>query len=297
MKRKFRMVLCLLLVALTLTACSGGDNSDQYFPEMTQNLGPSVPTPDAQQPALPDDMGSYDDMADPNGQSIFDSNPYDAVPDGFTEADAMDEENFIDPNEPDSGETLLATEPEGTVYPYAGSTPIPLDPLDMPSPTPRPELSFTYAPYTAASVGVTFEGPVGWQVDETQPQIFNLFEPDAQVKDGQQCVITLSGEPVTGNYSENDLKSQVMQRLDMLAGSEFTDWKPSYTATRYMLGSKGVYANYTATRLDGTQVGGRIQYTCVDHVLYGLEIIYPLGFKDDYMNVFGQIRNSLKVAK
>lgn len=288
-------VLCLLLTALLLTACSGGGNNDQVFPEVTQNLGPAAPaTPEPT--SMPADDGQMDPVLpeEDAGGSIFDTNPYDMG--DFTESDAIGEEDIIDPYADNAFDGLYLPEPEGTPYPYAGSTPIPLDPVDMPTPTPRAALSFSYAAYSAAGLNLTFEGPVAWQADESEPQVFRLMEPQGQVKDGQQCIITLSAEPVTSNYNEGDLKTQVLQRLDMLAGSEYTEWKPSYTATRYMLGSKGVYANYTATRSDGTEVGGRIQYVCVDHVLYGLEIIYPLGFKDSYMDVFGQIRNSLKTA-
>lgn len=294
MKRKIRLVACLLLAVLTMSACSSNQNSDQIFPEMTQNLGPATAT-DTPAPQASVNEPSGEDGSDADigsGQSIFDTNPYLS---DFTEYDALNEENYIDPYG-DENSTLSVPEPEGTVYPYAGSTPIPLDPVDMPSPTPRPSLSFTYSAYSAASVGVTFEGPVGWLVDESQAQFFTLSEPDAQIKDGQQCIITISAEPVTSNYSESDLKSQVTQRLDYLSTSEFPTWKPSYTATRYMMGSLGVYANYTAARSDGTEVGGRILYVCIDRVLYGLEIIFPLGFKDDYLDVFGQIRSTMKLA-
>lgn len=94
-------------------------------------------------------------------QSIFDTNPYDvALENSFTEQDALNEENYIDP-ELDDGSDLYVPEPTGTVYPYAGSTPIPLDPIDMPTPTPRPSLSFTYGDYSAASVGRELQGSRG----------------------------------------------------------------------------------------------------------------------------------------
>ena len=34
---------------------------------------------------------------------------------------------------------------------YAGATPIPIDPIDMPTPTPRPELTFTYGEYNVCN--------------------------------------------------------------------------------------------------------------------------------------------------
>src|SRR5699024_10769032 len=114
---------------------------------------------------------------------------------------------------------------------------IQLDPIDMPTPTPRPSLSFTYGDYSAASVGVSFKAPAGWLVDESQAQTFILREPDSQIKDGQQCVITISSQAVTSNYNQSDLETLVKDRLDVIGGaSNITSFKPSYTATRYMMG-------------------------------------------------------------
>lgn len=301
MKRLWKLLLCLLLAVLTLSACSGQPSNTEQFPEVTQALGPATPTPepivlDSQDDPSTADGSGDSGAADPSApQSIFDTNPYDVVlENGFTEQDALNEENYIDP-ELDDGSDLYVPEPTGTVYPYAGSTPIPLDPIVMPTPTPRPSLSFTYGDYSAASVGVSFKAPAGWLVDESQAQTFILREPDSQIKDGQQCVITISSQAVTSNYNQSDLETLVKDRLDVIGGaSNITSFKPSYTATRYMMGSLGVYANYTATTTDGVEIGGRIQYVCIDRTLYGLEILFPEGFRGDFIDVFGEIRGSMK---
>ena len=168
--------------------------------------------------------------------------------DGFTEQDALNEENYIDP-ELDDGSDLYIPEPTGTVYPYAGSTPIPLDPVDMPTPTPRPVAELHLRRLQRGFRGRQLQGArTGWLVDESQAQTFILREPDSQIKDGQQCVITITSQAVTSNYNQSDLESLVKERLDVIGGaSNITSFKPSYTATRYMMGSLGVYANYTAT--------------------------------------------------
>lgn len=287
MKRNWKLIVCLLLAALTLCACSKQELPED-FPDITQALGPTS-TPTAVPTAAPEAPAEEAADAAELGQSIFSANPYDVDIGGLTEADILSEEG-VDPYQ-ESG--LMAVVPEGTPYPYAGSTPIPLDPVDMPTPTPRPDLSFTYASYVASTVGVTFEGPVNWMVDESMPSMLVLSEPENQVRDGQQCVITLSAEPVSSNYDQGDLKTHVNQRLDTLYVSDFNEWKPSYTATRYMMGTEGVYANYTATRNDGVVIGGRIHYVCIDKVLYGLEIVFPQGYKDDFLDVFGEIRSSM----
>ena len=146
-------------------------------------------------------------------------------------------------------------------------------------------------------MGVTFDGPTGWQVNESQSSMFILSEPTTQIKDGQQCIITISAEPVGSDYTQRELETHVEYRLDSIGGSQFTDFKPSYTATRHMLGSNGVYANYTGRLADGTEVGGRIQYVCIDGKLYGLEIVFPEGFRGDFIDVFGEIRSSMSFIR
>lgn len=288
MKRNWKLFACLLGVLFALTACSSQPDPNE-FPDITQALGPTA-TP-TQRPTDPPVMQPTEmDEPEMGGESIFSANPYDVE---FTEADVLAEENYIDPEFDTPQSVFVTAYPQGTEYAYAGSTPIPLDPVDMPSPTPRPDLTFTYAQYMASTVGVTFEGPVNWQVDETQSSMFILTEPANQMKDGQQAVITISAEPIGSDYDQRDLEKHVEQRLDTIGGLQFDSFKPSYTATRHMLGSTGVYANYSGTLTTGVEVGGRIQYVCIDGVLYGLEIAFPQGFREDFIDVFGQVRTSM----
>ncbi|MDD6144242.1 MAG: hypothetical protein PUD16_12210 [bacterium] len=296
MKRNWKLVVCLLMALVLLSSCTAKE-SPEDFPDITQAIGPtSTPAPfvPTNPPAPAANNSNPQAQAPAGSQSIFSANPYDVDTQEWTESDILSEEGYIDPEYDDA---LTAVQPEGTVYPYAGSTPIPLNPVDMPTPTPRPELKFTYSTYIASTVGVTFEGPVNWAVDESQPYMFILAEPASQIRDGQQCVITISAEPISGTYSQRDLESHVTQRLDTLYSSDYTSWKPSYTATRHMMGSTGVYANYSATTSSGVELGGRIQYVSIDHMLYGLEIIFPLGFKDDFIDVFGQVRTTMGLIK
>lgn len=286
MKRNWKLMVCLLAALFALTACSGKP-SEEDFPDITQAIGPTA-TPTAVPTAVPVPEG---DAA--GGESIFEQNPY---MDEFTEADILAEEDYVDP-EYGVLDSYVASEPAGTVYPYAGSTPIPLNPVDMPTPTPKPDLTFTYTQYIASTVGVTFEGPANWQVNESQSSMFILSEPTNQVKDGQQCIITISAEPIGSDYNQRELETHVRQRLDSIGGAQFTDFKPSYTATRHMLGSTGVYANYSGTLTDGTAVGGRIQYVSINGTLYGLEIVFPEGFRGDFIDVFGEIRGSMSFIR
>jgi len=292
MKRNWKLIVCLLAALFALTACSSKPDPDT-IPDITQNIG-LANTP-ASAPTAPPVVVEESDQPEEGGEGIFDENPY-LEDQTFTEEDILAEEGYVDP-EYGVLDPMTTPEPAGTVYPYAGSTPIPLNPVDMPTPTPKPDLSFSYAQYIASTVGVTFDGPTGWQVNESQSSMFILSEPTTQIKDGQQCIITISAEPVGSDYTQRELETHVEYRLDSIGGSQFTDFKPSYTATRHMLGSNGVYANYTGRLADGTEVGGRIQYVCIDGKLYGLEIVFPEGFRGDFIDVFGEIRSSMSFIR
>jgi hypothetical protein len=224
------------------------------------------------------------------------------VADGEADPDAeaalLEEEN-ADDGVYDGGDTVVygAPDPNATVYPYAGSSPIPLNPVDAPTATPRAPLSFTYVPYAATALGLTFDGPAGWVPDESVNEAFTLSEPEQQLKDGQLGVINLYAVPVNSNYTEANLTTEIKQRLSTIGATNFVEWSPSLTATRFLMGGKGVYANYSGTLANGVKVGGRIHATAIDGVLYCLQITYPLGFKDDYLNVFSKIRETLKRSK
>lgn len=294
MKRNWKLLLCLLMALVMLSACSSQPDPND-FPDITQAIGPTGTPSPTDVPVV--DAPVQDGAADSaSGESIFSANPYDVMADeDLLGSMAANEENYIDPEYGQESLYEASLKAEGTVYPYAGSTPIPLNPIDMPTPTPRPDLSFTYADYTASTVGVTFKAPVSWQVDQSYSGMFILSEPVNQIKDNQQCLITVSAEPVNATYKQSDLETHVRQRLNTIGGLDFDEWKPSLTATRYMMGSEGVYANYSGTLTDGTEVGGRIHYVSIDKVLYGLEIQFPLGFKEDFIDVFGEIRSSMKL--
>ncbi|MCE5342872.1 MAG: hypothetical protein LLF96_04685 [Eubacteriales bacterium] len=290
MKRKWLAVLCLLAIAALLTSCQGQQNN-QVFTEVTQYLGPATATP------VPTDSTTTSGTDTSGGESIFASNPYVVATDeSFTASDALGEEDTQDNGVYVGSDTAAIGQIDtvSTVYPYAGSTPIPLDPVDAPTPTPRPTLTFTYVLYDVPTLGLSFEGPAGWVPDDSVKDVFTLTEPEDQIKEGQLGVVTLYAAPVNSNYTESELVTEIKQRLDTISATNFTEWKPSYTATRYLMGSKGVYANYSGTMTDGTQVGGRIHAVCLDKVLYCIQVTYPLNFKDDYLNIFAKARETIK---
>ena len=103
--------------------------------------------------------------------------------------------------------------------------------------------------------------------------------------------------PVNSNYTEANLTTEIKQRLSTIGSTNFVDWNPSLTATRYLMGGKGVYANYSGTLANGVEVGGRVHATCIDSVLYCIQITYPLNFKDSYLDIFSKVRETITHVK
>lgn len=288
MKRQWKLVLCLMMTAVLLSSCTGGNTPNQtVFPEITQNLGlPTItdaPTPEPTSVPVEDDSVLTDE-ADGGDMGLSD----------FAETDPLAEEDYQEPVSLSDSLSGNYTVVEATEYKYAGSTPIPLDPVDMPTPTPRPPVNFTYVTYTAGSLGLTFEAPSGWIADDSLTEVYSVIEPAEQMVGGQQCVITIVAVPVNTNYDQRDLEKEVKARLNDIGATNFAKWEPSLTASRHLMGGKGVYANYSGELVNGIKLGGRIHYVCIDSMLYGVEIMYPREYRDDYMNIFDKIRETLK---
>ena len=270
-----RRMLCLMLAlcALVLTACQerevfdtmpqGGRVTEAPTAEPAQDLFGSavVGTTDY-------DDGSYDPSSEEGGD-------WEEVPD--TQESAA------------TAAPMIQSE-------YAGATPVLIDPIDKPTPTPLPTLSFSYVTYEAPALHMTFEGPSGWTVDESQSDTFVLTNPDPSMD--YAATLTARAVRVNKQYSKNELTKEVKGMLDTLQGSgELTSFSPSNTADRTFLNSTGVYANYKAVvKATGAEIAGRLIVTCVDRTLYSLHVSYPRGYTEFYVtNVYDKFRHSVKL--
>lgn len=292
MKRTALVLLCLAAFTLLLTSCQGQPSKPLYT-EVTQYIGPAnTSAPETTAPAV-------NEETTPTETPAADA---ELTQDEILAEEANSDTAAAGPFEFDPGlaaqTNLFAsstqTDAEATRYPYTGTTPIPLDPVDAPTPTPQAPLTFTYINYSPATVGVSFDAPAGWIADDTYNEVFTLTEPESQMKNGQLGIINVYAVPVTGNYTEAQLVQEIKQRLNTIGSLNFSEWKPSLTATRYLMGTMGVYANYSGTLVTGVKVGGRLHAVTIDNVLYCIQITFPLDFKDDYLNVFSQLRQTIK---
>ena len=239
-----RKVLCLILAlcALTLTACQQKEVFDTNLPPASQ------PTAEVTEEPAQDLFGSA-----VVGPTDYDDGSYDPASEEGGDWEEV-------PENPDSAPTsapVIQSE-------YAGATPVLIDPIDKPTPTPLPTLSLSYVTYEASSLHMTFDGPSGWTVDD----------------------------------SKSELTKEVKGMLDTLGGSgELSGFSPSNTAERAFLGATGIYANYTATeKATGAEVAGRMIVTCVNRTLYSLHVAYPRGYRDFYVtNVYDKFRHTVKL--
>ncbi|NLX83791.1 MAG: hypothetical protein GXZ04_08300 [Clostridiales bacterium] len=242
-----------------------------------------------QKDALPAEQPGVEEQPAGSQQS-----PLDLV--GQTEVEGLPE--GYDPSEEES-EGLPIVEGEFSkegIAMHAGATAIPLDPVDMPSPTKRPDLTFTFASYTASKLGITFESVAGYIVDDSQADVYVLTEPIEQQKDNYSVVFTFSKSAVNTGYTLNNLKADLKTFAADLGKVNYQKWSVSNIAERTLLGKPGCYVTYRGVQYDGTIVRGRVHMAILDNNrVLAIHYTGPGEYNMDYSNnVFTRIRSTLK---
>lgn len=266
MIRKISMVIVLCVLLAVLSGCAAPqiyNVATQKPLDQVQSATPS-PTPEGVQG---DDGSNYAD-------------------------DAINEEG-----KGDAGADAAVQQVSSLAYPYAGATPIPLDPIDMPTPTPRPKLAFSYQVYESTKLGIKFEGPTGWNADDSVDDMFTLTEPAEQQKEGYTAFITLSKTPVSKDYNSSDMIKYVKDALTTIGATNYFDFRPSSTAERTLIDHPGIYANYEGTLVGGVRVRGRVHVTCIDKTLYVVHLSHPAGYNTDYLQNHAKLRDTLALTK
>ena len=174
-----------------------------------------------------------------------------------------------------------------------GATPIPIDPIDMPTATPRPSLTFQYGAVQAPNLGIVFEAPVGWNVDASDRQQMVLTDPNRY--DGVNATLTIQMQNVSGEYDLADVKEQVKAMLKEIGQYNYTKWETTSTEKRTLLNKDGYYANYRGEMYDGTVVRGRVQVALLDgNRIIALHMKAPGWFNESYMKVVAQFRDTVQ---
>ena len=219
-----KRILCLALIlcaALILTACQ---QQQETFPNQprqdtgtVQQAAPQqlIPTEAPVSQQLNFDDGSYDPASEEGGaaEAVYDN--------GVTPAPVMQSE-------------------------YAGATPVKIDPVDKPTPTPLPTITFSYAAYTAANLHLTFEGPAGWIPNDSAADYYSLTNPDPSMD--YEAKVELRTVAVGKDYSKKELENEVKARIEAVRSElNFKSFDSSKTAHRFFIDGNGEYKG----KLDG----------------------------------------------
>lgn len=265
MMKKLLRLGVLLLIVLLLTGCGKKETPAPVVPTL-----PGLPA--TQAPIM-------EQMATEIPLPQFDVN----LPENYDPASEEDPSSVVVPN--------IRTDNYNA---SAGATPIPIDPVDLPTPTPRPPLVFSYAKYTANALGISFESVANYEIDESQPGAYTLREPLSMLKDNYPVQITFTMTPVQSGYKADTIKADLRDKFKSISSVNFTSWETTSISRRTLLGKEGYYGNYRGVMFDGTIVRGRVHMALVDGQLLTIHISYPGWYNTDYLNVFGHIRDTLK---
>lgn len=282
-----KKTICLALVlccALVLTACaqqatypnqpkqdSASQSSTEQQPVTGQaDMSAASEAAPAQQINFND--GSYDPASEEGGQSEQIGNTAQNAP-AVTNAPMMQSE-------------------------FAGATPVKIDPVDKPTPTPLPKITFSYTTYNAPNLHLTFEGPAGWIADDLAADTYILTNPDPSMDyEAKAEIRTIAAGK---DYTQKELAKEVKAQAEALQGTgSFQSFSTSDTATRTFINGNGVYIAYKGTLNDGQETGvaGRIIVNTVNKVLYVLHVSYPRGLADTFADgVYNKIRHSMKLT-
>lgn len=256
--KKAMLLVSLLLAAMLLMGCSA---QNENFPNASANMQKdplTVETTDAPAIHVSAEM-DYDPMAEEDVNTYVAGALYDEY-----------------------GNTL-----------YAGATPIPLDPIDMPTATPRPSLTFSYGVANVDHLNISFEAPVGWVVDTSAADTVVLTDP--QTYDNFNATMTVKISPVASTFNLSDVKAEVKAVLAEIGQYNYTTWETTDLAERTLLKKDGYYANYRGQYYDGTIVRGRVMVALLDNnQIMTVHMAAPGWFNESYMNVVSHFRDTLK---
>lgn len=281
MKKRLMLAIMLLLCAALLCSCGEKQSSSKY-----QVISSANPSAQATQ-----NLQVSNTNAGSAGDDAFEYSNYGYDP--RSEEDEITDDAYTYIPDPTDVPVTVAPTVRGE---YAGATPVIIDPINKPTPTPVPPLNFTYQTYDATDIHLTFEAPAGWTISEPTTNSFMLSNP-AQGVD-YTASITITATTVSSNYTTSDLKTVVKGMLDQVGEGGFDEFSPSNTAERTLLDTNGVYANYTGTLSNGAQAAGRVHAVCVNKVLYTVHVTYPRAYTETYKEqVYDHLRQTIMVVQ
>ena len=273
MKKRLLFIMCLIAVLMLLTACQSSE--PQQFQVVTN----------------PEQLDFSQGASNPTSVPVVVSNDWDTY-------DPSSEENY-DPYEEEAGteDFQWETAAPQDEYRYAGATPVLIDPIDKPTPTPAPALNISsYQVYDATNIGISFEGPVGWESRNSESSAYTILNPDASMD--YPASLTIHKVSVSSTYTQADLEKQVMEMVSAIKPN-YRKFSNTKTATRNLLDKNGVYCDFSGVEATtGANVWGRVHAVCVNKTLYIMEMYTPQVYKEQYKDtLYSRFRRTVKITK
>ncbi len=179
------------------------------------------------------------------------------------------------------------------------ATPIAVDPIDKPTPTPGPTPNFVYEPYTNQAMGISFNIPYTWLLNPStnQDTTIQFVEPKEEMMepDGYQTRVTIEKATMGLNQTGEDARQYLEQALSVLEQSFTSFALAGNIASASFAGCPGYYCYYRAEYNDGTKnytMNGRIIAFAKGTSIYQIRLTAPRNWYTYYQWVYRSIRNS-----
>jgi hypothetical protein len=96
-----------------------------------------------------------------------------------------------------------------------------IDPVDKPTPTPLPSITFSYAQYAAPNLHLAFEGPAGWIADDSAADAYILTNPNPAMD--YEAKVEIRTVAVGKDYTQKELTNEVKAQADTLRSQRLQD--------------------------------------------------------------------------
>ena len=172
---------------------------------------------------------------------------------------------------------------------YAGST-HPLNPVDMPTPTPRPDVTFEYETYQAA-IGYSFEAPV--RLGDHHGRQHHLRPDRPETRDGVNGQITITVQKVDSGYRVNQLRTELNNQLSEIKRN-YVEFSQATMTGRPLLKYDGYYNTYRGVTYDGIIVRGLMHMCLAERRIVTLSFRASGWYNTSYTRVYNRIKNTIK---
>ena len=180
------------------------------------------------------------------------------------------------------------------------ASPIPVDPIDKPTPTPMPKPNFHYDTYTNNAMGVSFSIPYTWLLNPNtnHDTTVQFVEPKSEMMepDGYQTRVTIEKYNMGLNQTAEDARARLETVLEEL-GASFTTFTPNAVDSASFGEGKGYYCYYRADYNDGSklyEMNGRVIVIAHEKALYQIRLTTPRNWYSYYNYIWREIRSSFR---